>query len=153
HDPERKAVCFKKAAEPFSWLTIDNATFPPGTVGATKDLFGYMYIVDKGKIEYGSLKPHFTELYLWGTKKWKGKRIMWGRFVIRALPNVWRKKSLETGEPEKTGKGYLVHMAWFPDEEPYCLSSRAVKKEWISPVGISALPEYIRKQVPEEFQY
>ena len=119
----------------------------------TAALFGYMYIIDKGKIEICAQKPTFNEYYVWGTKRWKGKRIMWGRFVIRALPNVWRKKSLATGEPEKTGKGYLVHMAWFPDEEPYCLSARAVKKEWMPPIGISALPRYIRKQVPEEFQY
>jgi len=135
------------------WRTVDNATFPPGTVGASKELFGYMYILDKGKIEIGAMKPTFNEYYVWGTEKWKGKRIMWGRFVIRALPNVWRKKSLATGEPVKTGKGYLVHMGWFPDEEPYTLSSRAIKKGWVPPVGISALPKYIRKQIPEEFQY
>lgn len=137
HDPTRKIVTQRKAAEPYSWLKIDNAVFPPGTVGATVSLFGYMWILDKGKIEYGAMKPHFTEFYLWGTKKWKDKRIMWGRFVIRALPNVWRKKSLETGEPEKTGKGYLVHMAWFPDEEPYCLC--------FSPEEIIYTPDGLRK--------
>jgi hypothetical protein len=36
---------------------------------------------------------------------------------------------------------------------PYTLSKRAVRLKWMPPVGISALPRYIRRQVPDEFQY
>ena len=47
--------------------------------------------------------------------------------------------------------------AWFfikaEDQTPYVLSNRAVDQKWIPPRNISALPEYIRKQIPAKFQY
>jgi hypothetical protein len=153
HDPTRKIICIKKAAEPEPWISIDDATFRPGEVGATKTKFGYMWIIDNGEVEYLAIKPHFTEMWYHGTKKWEDRAIFQGRVVIRALPNVWRKRSLATGEPEKTGKGYLVHMLWFPDPDCYVLSKRAVDEKWIPPFEISALPKHVRKQIPDRFGY
>jgi len=153
HDPTIKWVLEGKAREPIEWLTIDNETFKPGVIGATKHKFGYMWIIDKGTVEYGTQKAYFHELFCHGTKKWAGKSIWDGRLIIRALPNVWRQKSLETGEPEKTGKGYLVHMAFFADLDPYVISTRARKEKWYPPKGISALPKKVRDQVPSEYQY
>ncbi len=39
------------------------------------------------------------------------------------------------------------------DNEPYILSRRAVQKGRITPYHISALPKYVRDQIPHEFQY
>ena len=39
------------------------------------------------------------------------------------------------------------------DPTPYVLSDRAIKIGWLPPKGISALPGFIRKKVPKEFQY
>jgi len=147
-----KAVCQTKAREPYAWLNIDNATFQKGEVGATRNELGFMWIIDKGTIEYGTSKPGFYELFCHGTKKWKNQPIWDGRLVIRALPNVWRQQSIGEGE-SKTGRGYLVHMAFFADPEPYVISRRAVTKKWYPPSGISALPKAIRSQIPSELQY
>lgn len=153
HDPTRKIICIKKVPEPFEWIDINNATFKPSEVGASRNKFGFMWIIDRGEIEYLAVKPHFTELFFHGTKKWKDRTIFQGRVVIRALPNVWRKGSLETGEPEKTGKGYLVHMLWLPDPDPYILGKRAIDEKWIPLYKISALPKHVREQIPSRFAY
>lgn len=153
YDPKKKWVVQTKKKEPYEWLGLDNQTFKPGTVGATKNEFGYMWIIDTGTIEYGAQKAYFNELFCHGTKKWNDKSIWDGRLIFRALPNVWRKKSLESGEPEKTGKGYLVHMAFFAEPDPYVLGNRALKENWYPPANISALPKEVRTQIPSEYQY
>jgi len=153
HDSKTKWVTQTKSKEPYEWIGIDNQTFKPGTIGATKNEFGYMWIIDSGIIEYGTQKPVFNELFCHGTKKWKDQTIWNGRFIVRALPNIWQKKSLASGEVSKTGKGYLVYMSFFADPFPYALDSRAIKKHWYPPTGISALPREIRNQIPSEYQY
>jgi hypothetical protein len=145
-DPTKKTVSEKKSLEPIEWLVIDKTTFPEGTVGGTKNLKGYMGIVDKGIVEFGAKKPHFVEYFLSG-------EIFNGRLIFTLRPNVWRKQSIESGEPSKTGKGYTVWMCFFADDEPYTISSRALKKNWYPPVNISALPRKIRNQIPSEYQY
>ena len=154
HDPKTKWVVQTKAKEPYNWLFIDDQEFKPGTVGATKNEFGYMWIIDNGTVEYGAQKISSNELFCHGTKKWNKQTIWDGRLIVRALPNVWKKKSLATGEESKTGKGYLVHMAFFADDlTPYAIDTRALKKEWYPPAEISALPKKVRSQIPSEFQY
>ena len=128
------------------WLTIDKATFSKGTVGATKNLDGFMGIIDKGQVEFGVKKSYYHEYFLTGTK-------INGRLVFRQLPNVWRAKSIDEDAPPKTGKGYTVWMSFFADPLPYVLSPRAIKEKWYPPDGISALPKKIRNEIPAELQY
>ena len=132
HDPKTKWVVQTKAKEPYAWLNIDDQTFGSGTVGSSKYEAGYMWILDNGTIEYGAQKAASNELFCHGTKKWDEQTIWDGRLIIRALPNVWNKESLATGEISKTGKGYLVHMAFFAgDLKPYVIDTRALKKTGI----------------------
>ena len=144
-DPHIKTVTEKKAPEPVEWLHVE-AWFPPGTVGATRYLPGAMIIVDKGQVEFLAQKPAFHEYQIWGKN-------LAGRIVVRQLPNVWRKKSLESGEPEKTGRGLTVWMSFFSDPMPYVLTKRAVEKKWYPPEGKSCLPAYIRRQIPPKLRY
>jgi len=45
-------------------------------------------------------------------------------------------------------------LAMQPDDlTPYVLDREAVKKGWMPPVGVSALPKAVRDQVPSEWQY
>ena len=39
------------------------------------------------------------------------------------------------------------------DMTPYVLSDRAVKAEWLPPIGFSALPGFIRTKIPKQFRY
>ena len=154
HDPKTKWVVQTKAKEPYEWLFIDDETFAPGRIGATKKEIGFMWILDNGTLEYGAQKAASNELFCHGTKKWEDKTIWDGRLLIRALPNVWNKESLASGEISKTGKGYLVHMAFFAgSSKPYAIDTRALKKNWYPPAEISAIPKAVRKQIPSNFQY
>ena len=145
-DPNKKIVTEEKMLEPINWLTIDKASFPAGTVGATKNKMGFMGIIDNGTVEFGATKSYYHEYFLKGTK-------ISGKLVIRQLPNVWKKISADSDEPSKTGEGYTVWMSFFADPDPYVLSKRAVKEKWYPPKNISALPKTIRKQIPENYRY
>lgn len=39
------------------------------------------------------------------------------------------------------------------DQTPYVISPDAVKKGWVPPLGVSALPKVVRSQIPERFRY
>jgi len=57
----------------------------------------------------------------------------------------------EGGKPRREA---LTWQVIFPKEqEPYVLSNEAEKKGWLPPKGYSALPRYLRKQVPTELRY
>lgn len=146
-DPLKNVVVQLKAVAPIEWLRIDDAVFKPGTVGTTKNKFGYMIIVDRGDVEFGALRPDFREYFFHGKN-------MPDDMTFRLLPNVWRKLSIHEGEPSKTGEKYVVWQC-FPSKklEPYTISQRAKKKSWYPPVGISALPKNTRRQIPRKFQY
>lgn len=145
NDPQTKIVTELKKPEPAEWMTIE-AEFPEGSVGATKYKKGYMIIVDEGEVEFGALKTSYREYFF------HGKHIP-PELSVRQLPNIWRQRSLHTGEPEKTGKGYTVWMTFASKPDPYVLSPRAKKEDWYPPKGISALPKKVRDQIPSEFQY
>lgn len=149
HDPNIKYIAIKKKPQPYGWLEVDDASFGPGSIGATSERQGFMLIIDSGLIEFGSLKPKFSEYWF------KGKKDLFtGRFVVRNLPNIWKKQSIDEGSEIKTGKGLSVNMSTFVDPlDPYVLSSRAVRKKWIPPNGVPALPKFIRDQIPKEYHY
>jgi len=144
-DPNIKIVSEIKQPEPGEWLEVEG-WFPLATIGATRFLPGCMIITDQGICEWGTQKPYFKEYWLWG-------KYLRGRFITRLLPNVWRKKSLATGEISKTGQGHTVWMSTFVDPDPpYVLSQRAYRK-WYPPEGKSCLPKYIRNQIKPIFRY
>lgn len=144
---DKKVVTEVKSPEPLEWLSVDNAHFPKGIIGATRFKDGYMIILDKGEVEFGALKPYYREYFFNGNHMPK-------RFVFRLLPNIWRKEAIDDSEVSKTGNNFLVWMGFAADEDkPYVLTSRAVKERWISPLGVSALPFSIRSGIESECQF
>ncbi len=137
-DPNEKILTQKKAPMSPVWLDYEEE-IPAGAVGATKELEGHLIIMDKGTIEFGTQKGSFHEYFLKSEKL--GKR----RMVVRRVPT------------RKTW-GVKESFAWLtfftkPEDLPYVISQRAVTKEWMPPKGVSALPEYVRSQIPRNRQY
>jgi len=63
-----------------------------------------------------------------------------------------KRELLPPGEEEEIpGPAWLlIHTL---DPVPYVISGRAESLEWMPPLGISALPEHVRKQIPPELRY
>jgi len=136
-DPRRKIRVTWKAQEPLDWLKVEKVV-EPGEVGATKTEYGVFSIVDKPVVYFGTQKPYFKEFFIQG-------KIIDGHWVIRYLPNPWKKEEPRTD---------FVFLMWKPeDQTPYVLTARAKEKKWIPPFGISCLPPAIRKSIPSEFKY
>ena len=153
-NPSQKFVVIKKALQPFAWLDIDNTTFTPGMVGATRNKPGFMFIVDNGLVEFGAQKSYYHEFFLQGSRKYHNENIFDGRLIIRALPNIWRQKSAEQGEVSKTGSGGIVHMMFFAkDPKPYAISKRAIVEKWQPSKGTSCITKNLREKISEEFRY
>ena len=94
----------KNARIPLSWLTVDNTWFPPNTVGATQNTWGYMKIIDHGYLYLGVSKPVMIELFIHSQK-------VSGRFVGRSLPL-------------KSGQAWLF---FFPkDQTPYVKTKKGL---------------------------
>jgi len=135
--PRRKLWVEQKKSEPKEWLNVERVV-KPGEVGATKHEYGVFSIFDRPIVYFGAVKPDFLEMFLYG-KKFNG------RWVVRLLPNPWKREM-----PRRE----FVLLMWKPeDQTPYVLSSRAVRRKWIPPKGISCLPPEIRQQIPEEYRY
>jgi len=135
--PRRKLWVELKKPEPVEWLTVERVV-EPGEIGATKYEFGVFSIIDRPIVYFGTIKPDFCEMFLYG------KRFT-GRWVVRLLPNPWIR--------EMPGRRFVLLM-WKPeDQAPYVLTRRAVRKKWIPPKGVSCLPPEIRQQIPSEYRY
>jgi len=133
----RKIRVSLKKPEPRAWLTTE-AVMPRGEVGATVEEEGVFSIVDRPTVWFGAQKPYFKEFFI------KGKLID-GRWVVNYLPNPWIEQEPRTK---------FVYLLWKPeDQTPYVLTRRAVKKKWVPPFGVSALPPRIRNIIPEKFKY
>lgn len=92
---------------------------------------------------HNSQKPWFHEYFVQGEG-------MDYRVIFRQL-----KMGAETLPPSE-GDGSNGNRWLFarPDDlTPYVLGKEAVDKGWMPPVGFSALPEAVRKQVPQHYQY
>ena len=151
-DPDKKILSQQKKVQPYEWLHIDNAIFEPGDIGASKNEYGYMYVIDHGILEYGCVKPYYYELFCRSLCQ-KKNRMIHGRLVFRFLENIWR-QTKDEDETGKTGKKSKVWMSWITeDPEPYVLSQRAVDKSWIPDFQISAIPRKIRNQIPFHLRY
>jgi len=126
----------EKAPEPRPWLTYEGVV-KPGTVGATKHEPGVFVKWDYGKVWLGRFDDEFKEFFF------DGKELK-GRWIARLIP---RRK------PAHAKSAFLWLFGKPKDQTPFVLSRRAVKEEWIPPHGVSALPPWIREQIPPEYQY
>jgi len=133
-DPRRKIQVVWKKPEPIDWLNVEGVV-EKGEVGATRYEYGVFSIVDRPTVYFGAQKPYFKEFFVDG-------RLISGRWVVRYLPNPWEKRPA------------FVFLMWKPaDQTPYVLSQRAVEKRWIPPPNVSALPPWIRKNIPTKYKY
>jgi len=132
------------------------APIPPG---ATRRYPGVFYIFDKGTAVWGALKPYYHEFFLFDGKSLKG------RFFARAI-GVTEKGLLVLPElekqeiilppgvvPEVERQPYFWTLIQPDDQTPYCLSERAVEKEWLPPRGIAALPPKVKRAIPKRLRY
>ena len=139
-DPLRKYLGIKKALVPIEWFGVEGE-IKPGEVGATAEEPGFLIILDKGIIEYLTLKPWFHEYYYHGSKMMKGI------FMDRLIENrkQWKKVGKDTAS-----------WMWFKKSEdklPYVITRRAVNEHWVPPKGHSALPKEMEAKVPKGFEY
>jgi hypothetical protein len=74
---------------------------------------------------------------------------------MRPYPVAAAKVTLPPSEPEGGNlPGEAVWVAIRPDDLlPYVLGKEAVDKQWMPPLGFSALPRALRSQVPSGFRY
>jgi len=138
-NPLKKFNLGRKAPEPIEWLTYSGMV-QPGEIGATKNEPGFLYIIDSFEVQFGAQKSYFHCYFCDG-------KIFNGRLVFRLLKN--------REEWKRTDEGLMTWMAFnaLKSPTPYVLSTRAVKKQWVPPTGVSALPRNIRAEIPEKFQY
>lgn len=127
-----------KPREPIEWLTFEGEA-KPGQIGATRYEHGYFIIIDKFCVEWGAQKSWFHEYFF------KGGKLFDGRIVARLLENKAQWK--------KTPEGNFTWMLNRAKFNPYTISKRASDIKWMPPLGISALPADIRKQIPKELAY
>jgi len=133
-----KWLTIPKERHPKKWLHA-NGTIKAGNEGAPPETDAYIYILDKGRVEYGAIKPEAKELFFHG-------KLLKGRFVVRQI--------LNRPDYEKTGKKkYLRLFSKTKDDTPYVLDNRAVNKKWMPPLGVSALPEVWRRRIRVKYPY
>ena len=138
-DPTKKFNAGKKAAEPIQWLTYEGKV-EPGGVGATRYEVGFFYIIDSFDVQFGASKSYYHEVFCENAKLFNG------RLVFRLLEN--------REEWKQTGEGLMTWMMGKSKSQiPYTITARAVKKKFIPPHKVSALPRRIRDKIPEKFRY
>ena len=142
----------------------------PVPAGATAQYPGVFVIIDKGKLTFGTRRPDFFEYFIEQGKLLSGRIVF--RLVSRAQvkkDSAWEqfkagelyyepeigilKQILPPGKEPETirEKAYWLFMTL--DTEPYVLGSDAVKKGWLPPKGVAALPQDFQVKTPAEFRY
>ncbi|MHA1420352.1 MAG: hypothetical protein ACTSPO_15665 [Candidatus Heimdallarchaeaceae archaeon] len=135
---KQKILAQLKSRQPKEWLTLQGYV-KPGEVGTTKDIPARFIILDQGKYEIGTKKPHLLEVFLHG-------REFKDRFLFRKLP---RQEELE-----KVGEKQLIWFVWKPkNQSPYVLSDSAIKENWAPPKGVSAMPKEWEDKIPSQLQW
>ena len=89
---EKKEMLLDEAgAKKVADLIIESKSYfiEPGKVGATKDKFGYMGAIVLGKVESGTMREDFKELFL--HSEGENKELLNGRFIVKAFksPSLW----------------------------------------------------------------
>jgi len=174
-ETESNTYCVVNAAvHNCAWLGYEGViTAGPGR---SRYHVGVLVTVDKGVAEYGSILPYFVEFFRHG-------KVFNGRYFYRMLPTkrareveklegralleylVYNeneinselheifKQELGPAEEQPARGGYFWLLIKPDDQTPYVLQKDTVRKGWVPPEGISALPKEIRKKVPSDLQY
>lgn len=166
-EPVRISVqATRKAPEPAAWLDVEGKTKDPvegkpPPVGGTRHFPGVFQIVDRGDIEFGATKPWLHEYFPSGRAL--NYRLFFRQLKLKAdgteeeLPDNLKGEILEKIILPPSEEAELPGPIWLcirPDDQtPYVLDIDSVKKDWMPPLGVSALPKAIRKQVPAEYRY
>jgi len=163
---------FPKAVQPAAWLGVEGVTGPWPAPGSTQQFRGVFRIDDAGAVEYGAQKDDSHEYFLHGKMR--------GRIVFHRLNRSALKAAVDGGQlvpplgaddtyacmgdlekllPPSEGDeggdaGTAIWTAIKPvDQRPVVLSDGAVKKRWVPPAGVSALPASVRDRVPGGLRY
>ena len=142
----------------------------PIPAGATAQYPGVFVIIDKGKLTFGARKPNFFEYFI------EQGRLLSGRIVFRLVSrtqvrkdSAWEqfrmgelfyepeigivKQVLPPGKEPEAAREKTFWLFMTLDTEPYVLGSDAVKKGWLSPKGVAALPQDFQSKAPAELRY
>ena len=89
---EKKEMLLDEAgAKKVADLIMESKSYwmKPGQVGATKDKFGYMGTIVLGKVESGTMREDFKELFL--HSEGENSELFNGRFIVKAFknPSLW----------------------------------------------------------------
>jgi len=149
-DWQKKHVCVEKALQDLSWLHIDWAVFPPGTVGSTDYKWACMYAFDRGTVYWGVQKADYRELFLESSHG-----LYTGRLTAIQLPKANVAKTLQDEDiSEKLGREVWVGYVFTPREQrPYILTPRCLESGYLPPPGQSCMPKSIADRVPKELRF
>lgn len=105
--------------------------------------------LQKSIVEHCFVFPSFDEI---DEPDWEEK-IKFDHLKIYDFWEIAKNEVLPPSEGE-FGRGDYGWLAIKPEDQlPYVLSDRAVEEGWIPPLGFSALPRSIKKQIPKEYRY
>lgn len=137
-----------KAPEPEEWRTIAAEAFKPGTVGATRNEWGYIVRVAQPQVSYGERTPVFHEYFLEKDKRFQGL------LTFRLLVGQKEPTEEEAEAGRRSPKGTAFWTAMLAKSLlPSVLKRRAVNVGRIPPQGWAFLPPRLKEAVPREYQY
>ena len=137
-----------KSVQPVVWREITQEAFPPGTVGGTRNEWGYIVRVAQPKVSFGVQKPYFHEYFVEGDEAFSGL------LAIRLLTGKPGEVEEEVKSGRRTQAGEVFWVATFTKSlVPSVLKPRAVEVKTLPPLGSSALPPGIRNAIPEKYHY
>ncbi|MEM4720515.1 MAG: hypothetical protein QXT73_00460 [Candidatus Methanomethylicaceae archaeon] len=154
-------VAAKKAGFiPPEWGRIEGV-FPPKTVPSTRYGYSILDIVRRGTVETGYITSYAKEYFLsfdeaegYPSFKWHVMFRYLRRPFAESQDALLEEERIIPVSPEGFGKeetGWL--MIFMTRDVPYYLTKRAIELKHVPPFGYSGLPSWIRKKVPEEYQY
>lgn len=166
---------FKKATQPTVWLNVEGKTGPFPAPGSTRNFPGVFTILERGRVEYGRQDSSFHEYFWSGGQKYKG-RMIW-RAIERRMEEpgsdfktiasefdhqgevlgIFKQEVLPPGdqpEGDQVREAIFWVMIQPRDQRPNVLDKESVTKGFRPPVGKSALPEAVRREIKNpEWQY
>lgn len=142
-------ISFFKASQPLDWLKVEGVA-PPGKVGATANLPGVFWIMDRGTYVPGARKPSIWEVFIEGS----GEGRFDGRYFWRPIRLARSEKQILPPSEEQDTPGLTLLLIRPDDQTPNVLSeSSRIDRPWIPPRGWSALPSSLREKVPSSLRY
>ncbi len=141
----KKNLVEMKSMQDESWFGESYKMIPPGFVGATVEEWAALIPFDKGKIEFGTIKPDYHEIWLKSDSGFYN-----GKLAVTWLPRDQVAKEDADKLGSKTWVGFLFSTK---STEPYILSSRAINDDYMPPSGESFLPSSFESMVPKNLRF